>query len=538
MTLQLRWLRGDEAARRAVERWREGSLPGEVLRQNERRRLVRLRDPEAGELLVKHFRLGTGRHRLREAWKARLGRSGPDREHRALAHLAARGVAVPAPRGLAELPDGDRLLVLEFVAGVPLAEVLARPRPERSRALAALGREVAGLHAAGLVHGDLHGENLLFAARGPVILDLQHARRRRGEAGRARDLGELDYSLWRRASLADRVRVRAAALGLARPFDPAARRTLRRVGDAAARRAHQHGRSRTRRSLQPGRLYAALALGGARGLRVRDVPAETVAAALAGHAEALAAGDARVLTDDGRSRITDVRAGAQRVVVKQVLPRGPARALADTFRGSSARRAWRAGHGLLARGIGAARPLAFLERRRAGIPVGSWLVLEHTDPALDALAAAARDPDATLEALRRLVDALHRRAVVHGDLKASHVFLDLRESPPRAQLIDLESVRFCRRLSSARRLADLAELNASLPDAVPAAPRRLAFDRYRAVHRFAEGRAAALRTLVRLSLARRHRWTGRGCACAESGEAGAGRARGGGGAGVSDSARR
>jgi hypothetical protein len=73
-------------------------------------------------------------------------------------------------------------------------------------------------------------------------------------------------------------------------------------------------------------------------------------------------------------------------------------------------------------------------------------------------------------------------------------------------------VRFPRRLAETRRIRALAELNASLPDAVPAAARRRAFDRYAARHPFAAGRRAARAEVVRESLARRHRWSGEGCA--------------------------
>ncbi len=511
MSEAVRWSEGEPAVRRAVERWLAGApdAGAETLRDNARRRLVRLRDAAAGELLVKHFRTGSGRHRRREAWKARIGRSPAAREHRMLRRLATAGVRVPTPRALGWLPDGDALLVLPFVRGVPLRDVLQRPRRARDAALAALGHEVARLHAAGVVHGDLHGENLLFDADGPVLLDLQHARSSRAGAARLRDLGELDYSLWDRATLGDRVRLRAAALGLRRPFDAAARERLRAVGTAARARARRHGSSRTRHVLRPGRSARALVLGEARGLCVPELEPADVAAALRAHRDALALGDHRVLKSDARSRLTAVHTGSRALVVKEVPPRGLLRALADAWRGSAGWRAWRGGHGLRVRGIGAARPLAFVERRRAGLPLASWLLLEDLREAPDALQAAARDPTGVVLSLGRLVERLHRRDVDHGDLKATHVRL-----APDPRLIDLEGVRFPRRLGAARRRRALAELNASLPDAVPARDRRRAFARYALFEPFPEGAAAARKEVVRESLARRHRWSGHDCACA------------------------
>ncbi|RIK96919.1 MAG: hypothetical protein DCC71_22060, partial [Proteobacteria bacterium] len=176
------------------------------------------------------------------------------------------------------------------------------------------------------------------------------------------------------------------------------------------------------------------------------------------------------------------------------------------------------GHGLLARRIGAARPLAALERRAFGVPVASWLVLEDLRPAPDAvsvLAGGAADADAVCDALARLAIALHRAGVDHGDLKGTHVFLVRRDGALAPALIDLEGVRFVRRPSEARRIRALAQLNASLPDALPDALRCRAFARYAAALPFARGRAAALREVVAASLARRHRWSGAGCAEAE-----------------------
>lgn len=245
-------------------------------------------------------------------------------------------------------------------------------------------------------------------------------------------------------------------------------------------------------------------------------PPEAVDEALRGHALALAGGDRRVLKDDRRSRVTALEVDRRRVVVKEAPPRGAGRALADALRGSAGQRAWVGGHGLRARGIGAALPLAFLERRAWGVPVASLVVLEDLHPAEPADDLTGPDPDELLDALAGLACLLHRRRVDHGDLKASHVFVRAGPAGLEARILDLEGVRFRRRLSDARRIQALAELNASLPDRLPAAARRAAFARYAAALPFAGGARRALEQVVQRSLERRHRWTGKGCALAEA----------------------
>lgn len=520
-----RWRDAGAEVREAVEGWLAGTRAGDELRDNPRRRIARVDTSGGRALALKQFRGASGRHAFRERWKARAGFAPAAREARALARARAGGAPVAEPLGLAELASGDRLLVLGFVDGIPLAEALRAPRSERRRLLAALGRAVAALHAAGLAHGDLHHGNVLVTGAGPVLLDLQHARDATRERT-LRDLGFLDHSLRGLVSATDRLRLLRAAAGLSERPDPRDRAALRPALDAADARAREHARSRTRRALRPGRAYGELALGPERGLRVRELPADAVADALRRHRTETGGDGVRRIKDDGRSRVSALRTGGQPVVVKEVLARGWRRPLFDLLRGSPARRAWRAGHGLRFRGIGAARPLAFVERRRFGLPVASAVLLEDlsADPPADRAALEAPDSfdaAAVVAVLGRVALALHRAGVQHDDLKASHVLLRATPKGPEPRLIDLEGVRLDVALSDTERLRALAQLNASLPDAYPAAERCSAFVRYARALPFASGAARALDRVVAQSLARRHRWTGAGCGrAAERSEAG------------------
>ena len=512
ITLQggrITWQGGHPAVQQRVEEWLAGGADAETLRDNPRRRLVRLDRPDAPPLLVKQFRTGS-RHAFREWWKGTIGRSPARRERRFLQALHRRGAPVPEPLAWGTLADGDRLLVLPYFEGGSGAESLSHLPSARRAQLKALGRAVRSLHEAGFVHGDLHAGNVLFTPNGPILIDLQHARRATRQAARTRDLGELDYSLWQRASIADRLRVRRAALTPG-TVSPAA---LRAVGRAARQKAWRHGESRTRRLLRAGRRTVAVHLAEGRGLRWHEFPETAASDALAAHRAALGGAgppDAEVLKDDGRSRISRVLAGGRRVLVKEVLPRGPLRILADAFRGSPAWRAWRAGHGIRERGLTAPLPLATIDARRLGLPVRSWLVLEDLAPAVDLLALPRAAQPRILAELGAWLGRLHLRGIDHGDLKATHLFA--RPDTPGAApaLIDLESLRFRRRIPDARRVQALVELNASLPDTWPADARRRAFIRYATFEPFEAGRAETLREVVRASLARRHRWLGSDC---------------------------
>jgi Ser/Thr protein kinase RdoA (MazF antagonist) len=188
-------------------------------------------------------------------------------------------------------------------------------------------------------------------------------------------------------------------------------------------------------------------------------------------------------------------------------------AIGDLARGSPARRAWLAGRGLAALGIGAASPLAFVERRRFGLAFDSVLVQEDLCPAV---AADSPGPGASaserMDALAGLALALHAAGAAHRDFTAGNVLLVREANGLEPRLVDLEDARFPHRLGDAARVRGLAQLNASVPDWIPDALRRRAFRRYA---RWLPFRAPEERVLARIaaaSLARGHHWSGRGCA--------------------------
>jgi tRNA A-37 threonylcarbamoyl transferase component Bud32 len=516
----IRWLGGAAETRAAVARFLDAP-PSEVvdgygiLRTNERRCIARIRSDDAKDLLLKQFRVGSGLHPWRERLRAWAGRGSGDHEWRALQALSRAGMPVPRPLAHGVLSNGDRLLVLEHLGGRSLADALADGPRARRKLLAGLGSAVAAIHASGHIHGDLHHGNVLVTPAGPVLLDLQQARAATGLAARARDLAHLDHSLAPLLSTPDRVRLRAAALSLALPFSAEARAQLRLVGELSRERARHHAASRRRHASRPGRAFVVASLAGARGLRVRELSDEVLARALRAHTEAVAAGDARVIEDDDRASLCGLEVDQHRMVSKEVRTRSLGRAVADLFRGSSARRAWLGGHGLQILAVGAATPLAYLEWRRLGCPVRSLVLLEDLRPdegahrVLETAVPATRI--AALDALLDLVLRLHRAGADHGDLKASHVLLRPAGARFEARLIDLDGVRFRAQLSDAERVRSLAQLNASVGDALEPALREGFFARYAQALRFAAGARLAREAVVRESLARKHRWTGQGC---------------------------
>jgi tRNA A-37 threonylcarbamoyl transferase component Bud32 len=485
-------------------------------RRGDRRRLSRVELDSGEAVFVKQFT--TSKQSTPRRVRRALGFDTASREWRTLVSLHQAGIAVPKPLALGALPDGSQVLVTQFLVGQNLKASLATPRRDRLPLLIAVGKLIAELHAQGYVHGDLHGENIFVTSRGPVLLDFQETSRRSSLRARYRDLGELDFALSPLVSLSDRMRVRAIALGFATPFSPEQRSALRAVGRASLARGRSHAASRTRRSLRPGRAFARLKLDGQSGMRIRDVSAAEIAAALELESEATPCATHRIIKHDARAQVSEVKTDHGSWIVKRYQAGGILRRAADLFRGSPARRAWRGGHGLRARRIGVATPIAFLERRVWGIPVASAVVLENLQSleAADQCDGQGTSEREVVDAIVRLAIQLHRRGVHHGDLKASHVLLEHAPAGFEGRLIDLEGVRFRRRLGDRERIQALAELNASLPDRFSAELRCRAFARYAAAVPFQGEAKDALTRIVEISLERKHRWTGADCEIAQA----------------------
>jgi tRNA A-37 threonylcarbamoyl transferase component Bud32 len=517
MSFEIRWTHGDASLQRALEPvlldHSDALGQAQILFERPgRKRHSRVRLGTGDELFVK--RLFARRDSPHRRFASALGFAAAEREWRALVRLRDAGVAVPEPMALGVLPGGDHVLATRYHEGPTLKAMLPGSRSERVPLLVAVGQLVARLHAAGYVHRDLHWGNILVSTKGPLLLDLQAAWPSRSVRARQRDLGVLDFSLTTRVSTSDRVRLRCAALGFERPLEPRQRRMLRTVGRASEAQGRAYASSRTRRCLQPGRAFACINGHNWRGMRARLVSESEVMEAIRSCRQVGDEASGReVLKSGRRSLVAAVQTDSGSWIVKDYHPGGRLRRAADLFRGSPARRAWRGGYGLRARNIGAARPIAFVEQRRWGTPVASAIVLEDLralEPA-DRCSADWADDRSIVNAIIGLAISLHRRGVIHGDLKSSHVLLARGSDGIKADLIDLEGVRFRRSLRDRARIQALAELNASLPDSIPNELRHRAFLRYSAVLPFRCQARDALRRIVAISLARRHRWTGLGC---------------------------
>ncbi len=480
----------EELARPQAPAW-------EQVKQNASRTVYRGRIGDE-DVYLKHFHSRTIAHRLGRM----LGYSDALAEMRYSQHLLARGV--PAVQVLAATCDaGAEWLATRAVTSAEPGDEwherqLARgeqgARAIRTATLA-LADLIGRMHAAGVIHRDLHCGNVLVRSDADpvelVLMDLHRAslRKRLSRRARAANVAMLLHDRRHVTTRTDRLRFlrrylqASGATGALRGWEL-------QIDDFARRHTRRLSRQRDRRARGTNRYFARLRLpGGWRGHVVRASKrrlADSQAATLEFDDDAwrealkdpasLLAGEGRTVLKDSPSslvirRSLTVGEHTLEVVVKRARRKYGWKLLIDCFRTSRALRAFRLGHALLARRIANVLPLAAIERRTGPLLTDSILITEFVDdvklndffsrrPASAEQRRLARD---VLWRTGRLVQRLHDHGYAHRDLKANNILV---HTSPAGQaelvLVDLDGLRPVRVLTVRRRYQGLMRLGVSL----------------------------------------------------------------------------
>ncbi len=121
-----------------------------------------------------------------------LRRSRIRTEARLMAEARAAGVAVPI---LYDIDLVENKIVMEFVEGPTVKEVLDRGGALGLRTARDVGRVVGRLHRAGIVHGDLTTSNMILREGRIVMIDFSLGGKDTGVEGRGVDLHLLREAL-------------------------------------------------------------------------------------------------------------------------------------------------------------------------------------------------------------------------------------------------------------------------------------------------------------------------------------------------------
>ncbi len=443
---------------------------------------------------LKHFRLNDVR-----AWFRQLVRPPKAQMEfdRALG-IAARQVPTVVPLGVGVGFDGEKqgesyLVTHTLDNVVSLDDFIEKilPTVERCRLAAirfrladALGRLMAHLHEAGVLHHDLHAANILIrlsSADEPrlFLVDL-HAVRLGTSLGwttSRKNLVILNRWFSLRVSRPDRLRFWSTYCS-ARPtlFGAMHPKTSLALAADVERRTwnsnREFWRHRDRRSLVTNRYYRRVRGVPATGYTVGDLDADLVDAFLQDPDQPFHRPGVTILKNGRSSTVIEfdlnINGELKRVIYKRFRITSWHDRWIGLFKRSSALRSWIFGHGLRERALPTARPLAVFHRKQNGLCGEGYLLTEKLQNTVNlrrwiddlghrTAIERCLEIRRMIDRLAKLVLDLHQRNLSQRDLKASNILVD----PQKLWLIDLVGVTRHKRVSTKRRILNLARLSAS-----------------------------------------------------------------------------
>ena len=492
-----------------------------VVKQGPHRVVYRVELPGLS-FYLKHNRVAD-----RRAWFRELVRPSKARvEYELALAVSARGVPTIYPLAFGEkrtlLGNGESFLITRSLDDCQTLNVflvsalpaIAEPRRTRIRQRLAveLGRLVARVHDAGVLHNDFHAGNILVRLDEDdrphlFLIDLNTVRLGPALDQKATDANLVMLNSWFlfRVNRADRLRFwkayyEARQLGAwprGRRDPQAERGHLKRAARLDVETwefNYAFWRRRDGRCVKTNRYYRRVRSRVARGHAVTELDPDALKRLLADPDEPFRRPGATLLKDSASSTLAEFEVlvdGKPRAVIYK---RFRVTTWTDPFtalvRPTPAMRSWVRGQGFRERGLPTARTLAVFHRRRRGLCYEGYLLTEKIPDALEAhryLDDLQRLPDderrralrARIDDVARTVRALHQRRLSHRDLKAANVLVRRWGAPPppppdtavlhnllyvpegHVWLIDLVGVELFQRLPRSRRAQNLARLNAS-----------------------------------------------------------------------------
>jgi tRNA A-37 threonylcarbamoyl transferase component Bud32 len=439
---------------------------------------------------VKHYRLLGWRSQIRSLLRPIKAR----REFELADELKCRGILTPEPLAWADVgtgigPRASWLITATAADAVPLLGYLESTLPRltrttqietRQRLARTTGVFLARLHAAGVLHNDLHPGNLLldFDENGSPrlwLIDLHAVALGQpcSWSQRRANLVVFNRFFHLRASRSDRARFWRSYIALSGTVIPAPAEAVARELETETDRSNQRfWRARDARCLRSNRYYSRLRSSAGRGYALRQMDATTSERLVRDPDAPFGEPDTRLFKDSRSSTVAEVIVAGRPCIYKRFRltdRRDPWLGLA---RPTATLRSWVFGHGLQERLLPTARPLFVFHRVKGGLPHEGYLLTEKIENAVDLHEAAkglahlpheerTAELRGRIQALSRLIRLLHARGLTHRDLKATNLLAAAEVGDHRLWFIDLVGVRRHRRVGRRRKVQNLTRLHVS-----------------------------------------------------------------------------
>lgn len=374
------------------------------------------------------------------------------RAFRAGLMLCQNGLHTPEIVALAEKrwgPFGLRNILITKGLGntQPLARILcgqekdlsAVQSRQRRQQIRALGKTIGRMHAAGIFHGDLRGNNILVRRESDdwrfYLIDNERTRKFQTIPFSLRIKNLVQLNMLRRTiSDTDRMRFLKAYCREAGLEREKAKKMSAAVGAKTVQRLAKRTRTHTEG-------FVRIESGDYRGHFSSSFFGQEQASDFPAILEAWMS-SGQPLKEDRSTRVVRCCYRGREIVIKRYNYQGLWHSLRHTVKGSRAIKCWRWGHLLRDLGIPCARPLAYMEMRKAGIIHGSYIVNEFVEGPM--LYTVMNTPDyssqqrkSVMEQAGRLLKKLGQCRITHGDMKPANLLICCG----RPVLIDLDSMQ-------------------------------------------------------------------------------------------------
>ncbi len=189
------------------------------------------------------------------------------------------------------------------------------------------------------------------------------------------------------------------------------------------------------------------------------------------------------------------------------------------FHNSLGRKAWFAAHGLLTLNIKTPKPIALFEEKRPFIIKKSFIIMDdisNCSPCNKYVAEKFKNPNGKIN--RRMKKnfifhlalsfrQLHDSDVYHADLKANNIMIMESQDSWDFSYLDLDRVRFNKKITIKEMVKNLSQLNASIPNCITYTDRLRFYQIYSGMRNLNTENKQILKAIIQLSIKRKHVWT-------------------------------
>ena len=381
------------------------------------------------------------------------------------------------------------------------------------------------VHDHGIFHGELHAENILVDRDNTALfylLDLGRAvfKKRPPLSLRIQELSRLLYSVTDTCTneeITESINHYAAQMLAPKDREKFSKAVFKEIHRIKRRLWH----SRTRKCLKTNNVFRVTTHANYRVNMRNEWDVSTLAALINKHILSFKERFDTIIKVSpkiGITRIPVSHESIKSVYIKEYRYPSALKRCFYSFCSSPARRAWFAAHGLMAANFRTPKPIALFEEKRAGILKKSFVIMEDVSTCLpcnkyvsEKFSACCNK--ATTGEKRRFISCLalsfrqlHDSGIYHRDLKANNIMIRELQDTWDFFYLDLDRVSFHKKITIKKKIKNLSQLNASIPNCITYADRLRFYRVYAGVKNLTKEDKKILRAIVRLSIQRKHVW--------------------------------